>query len=110
MWCVRRANPGGIIRSVWEELSEPWRACVEEVWEAYRSGSLPIGALATVPDENGHDRLLCFPEDIPIIEKGIRRLGEGSGGAVEEESPDRWLEHTGSSIDITYWLALASIG
>jgi hypothetical protein len=42
---VRWANPGGIIRVVWEELSEPWRACVEEGWEAYREDSLPIGAV-----------------------------------------------------------------
>jgi hypothetical protein len=33
-----------------------------------------ILALATVPDENGHDRLLSIPEDIPLIEKGIRRV------------------------------------
>src|SRR5215217_7378050 len=32
-------------------------------------------SLATVPDENGHDRLLSIPEDIPLIEKGIRRVG-----------------------------------
>lgn len=34
-----------------------------------------ILALATVPDEEGHDRLLSIPEDLPIIEKGIRRVG-----------------------------------
>src|SRR5215213_4921762 len=34
-----------------------------------------IVALATVPDENGHDRLLSIPEDIPLIEKGIERVG-----------------------------------
>jgi len=34
-----------------------------------------ILALATVPDENGHDRLLSIPEDLPLIEKGIRRVG-----------------------------------
>jgi len=32
-------------------------------------------ALATVPDENGHDRYLSIPEDIPLIEKGIERVG-----------------------------------
>jgi len=32
-------------------------------------------ALATVPDENCHDRLLSIPDDIPLIEKGIRRVG-----------------------------------
>jgi len=36
-----------------------------------------ILALATVPDENGHDRLLSIPEDLPLIEKGIRRVGAG---------------------------------
>ena len=34
-----------------------------------------ILALATVPDENGHDRYLSIPEDIPLIEKGIKRVG-----------------------------------
>jgi hypothetical protein len=34
-----------------------------------------ILALATVPDENGHDKLLSIPEDIPLIEKGIERVG-----------------------------------
>ncbi len=34
-----------------------------------------ILALATVPDENGQDRLLSIPEDLALIEKGIRRVG-----------------------------------
>ena len=34
-----------------------------------------ILALATVPNENGHERLLSIPEDLPLIEKGIRRVG-----------------------------------
>ncbi len=32
---------------MWEELCEPWRACVEEAGEAYRVFSLPIGAVVT---------------------------------------------------------------
>jgi hypothetical protein len=36
-----------------------------------------ILALATVPDEDGHDRLLSIPEDMPLIEKGIERVGAG---------------------------------
>src|SRR5215212_145295 len=36
-----------------------------------------ILALATVPDENGHERFLSIPEDIPHIEKGIERVGAG---------------------------------
>ncbi|MBA2715246.1 MAG: AAA family ATPase, partial [Rubrobacteraceae bacterium] len=34
-----------------------------------------ILALATVPDEDGHDRLLSIPEDLGHMEKGIRRVG-----------------------------------
>jgi len=30
---------------MWEKLSEPWRACVDLAWEAYRADSLPIGAV-----------------------------------------------------------------
>jgi tRNA(adenine34) deaminase len=68
---VHRADQGGIIRSVWEELSEPWRACVAEAWEAYRSGSLPIGAVVT--DACGH-----------ILSRGRNRIHERSGppGAI----------------------------
>jgi hypothetical protein len=32
-------------------------------------------SLATVPDENGLERLLSIPEDIPLIEMGIERVG-----------------------------------
>jgi len=63
---VHRANPGGIILVVWEELSEPWRACVEEAWESYRSGSLPIGAVVT--DAYGS-----------VLSRGRNRIHERSG-------------------------------
>ncbi len=68
---VRRARPGGIIRAVWKKLSEPWRACVEEAWEAYRAGSLPVGAVVT--DAHGH-----------VLSRGRNRIHERSGppGAV----------------------------
>jgi tRNA(adenine34) deaminase len=63
---VRRERPGGIIRAVWEGLSEPWRACVEEAWEAYRCGSLPIGAVVT----DAHDN---------VLSRGRNRIHERSG-------------------------------
>jgi hypothetical protein len=34
-----------------------------------------ILSLATVPDEDGHDRLLSIPEDLGLIERGIKRVG-----------------------------------
>ena len=30
---------------MWEALSKPWQACVEQAWEAYCAGSIPIGAV-----------------------------------------------------------------
>ncbi len=52
---MRRAREGGNIPSVWETLSEPWRACVDLAWEAYRADSLPIGAVVA----DAEDRVLA---------------------------------------------------
>ncbi len=30
---------------MWETLSPPWRACLEEAWQAYCGGTIPIGAV-----------------------------------------------------------------
>ncbi|MCJ7623918.1 MAG: hypothetical protein MUO76_10470, partial [Anaerolineaceae bacterium] len=29
----------------WSELSQPWKVCFEEAWDAYCAGSVPIGAV-----------------------------------------------------------------
>jgi len=65
---MRRAQEGGTIPSVWETLSEPWRACVDLAWEAYRADSLPIGAV--VADAEG-----C------VLAGGRNRIHERSGTA-----------------------------
>ncbi len=36
---------------MWRDFSAPWRAALEQAWEAYRDGSVPIGAVIT--DLNG---------------------------------------------------------
>jgi tRNA(adenine34) deaminase len=51
---------------MWETLPEPWRACVDLAWEAYRAGSLPIGAVVT--DAKG-----------TILSRGRNRIYEHSG-------------------------------
>lgn len=51
------------IKDLRKSLSSPWRECVEQAWEAYRAGSLPIGAVIT--DKNGR-----------IIASGRNRLFE----------------------------------
>jgi len=35
---------------MWSSLPLPWQACFEEAWEAYRAGSIPIGAALVNPD------------------------------------------------------------
>jgi tRNA(adenine34) deaminase len=35
---------------MWAELSLPWRACIEQAWEACCAGTLPIGAAVVGPD------------------------------------------------------------
>jgi tRNA(adenine34) deaminase len=32
---------------MWDQLSQPWRSCLEEAWAAYCAGSIPIGAVIT---------------------------------------------------------------
>lgn len=32
---------------MWKDVPSPWRACFEEAWWAYRSGSTPVGAVVT---------------------------------------------------------------
>jgi len=65
---VRPARESGTISSVWETLSEPWRACVDLAWEAYRADSLPIGAV--VANAEGH-----------VLALGRNRIHEKSGPA-----------------------------
>ncbi len=45
--------------------------------EAAGGDPAKVLSLATVPDEDGHDRLLSIPEDIRTIERGIRRVNAG---------------------------------
>ncbi len=35
---------------LWQSLSEPWQACLDEAWAAYCGGSVPIGAVVTGDD------------------------------------------------------------
>jgi tRNA(adenine34) deaminase len=35
---------------MWSEISEPWKVCFEEAWEAYCNGSIPIGAVIVSSD------------------------------------------------------------
>jgi tRNA(adenine34) deaminase len=53
---------------MWEALSLPWQACVEEAWVAYCAGSFPIGAAIT--DVSGS-----------IIARGRNRVFESSAEA-----------------------------
>ena len=51
---------------IWNHLSHPWRASVEQAWAAYCAGSVPIGAVIV----NGTDR---------IVARGRNRMFEPTG-------------------------------
>ncbi len=48
---------------MWDSLSPAWRACLEEAWDSYCAGSLPIGAV--VADALGN-----------IVSRGRNQLGD----------------------------------
>jgi tRNA(adenine34) deaminase len=58
--CGMRADQAGI----WQYLSSPWKACLEEAWAACLAGSLPFGAVVAGPEgeilsrgrNRGHER------------------------------------------------------
>ena len=37
-------------RSPWADLDAPWPTCFDLAWEAYRAGTLPVGAIVTDAD------------------------------------------------------------
>jgi tRNA(adenine34) deaminase len=37
-------------RSPWADLDAPWPTCFDLAWEAYRAGTIPVGAVVTDPD------------------------------------------------------------
>lgn len=39
------------VKGWWAALAPPWRACLEEAWDAYRAGSNPIGACVADADD-----------------------------------------------------------
>lgn len=37
------------MKSLWSELALPWQAALEEAWQSYRAGSIPIGCVIVNP-------------------------------------------------------------
>ena len=50
---------------MWKNLAHPWQVCLEEAWQAYRSGCIPIGA--AIIDASGQ-----------VVTRGRNRVYEGS--------------------------------
>lgn len=50
---------------MWKKISEPWKVCFEEAWEAYCNGSIPIGAVIVSSEGN-------------IISRGRNMIGENA--------------------------------
>lgn len=51
---------------MWQTLTLPWQACIEEAWAAFCAGSIPIGAAVAGPDGT-------------ILSRGRNRINEPDG-------------------------------
>ncbi len=76
---------------MWTDLSDPWRACVEEAWAAYCGGSVPVGAVVT--DANG--RILAQAHNTTFERDGRVSPEQISPLAHAEVNVLSALDHTG---------------
>lgn len=53
---------------LWEDLTQPWQSCLEQAWDAFRAGSVPIGAV-------------IVDADSAVISQGRNRIYEQQGTA-----------------------------
>lgn len=67
-----------VARLTWKALSAPWQSCVAEAWDAYREGSVPIGAVA-------------FDSDGSVVATGRNRRSTHDG--VDAEAHGNPLAH-----------------
>ncbi len=51
---------------MWSDLDKPWQAAVELAWDAYKSGTIPIGCVITSADGN-------------IVSKGRNQIFDNAG-------------------------------
>jgi tRNA(adenine34) deaminase len=43
-------SPPGAAAGVWQALDEPWREAFRQAWDAFRTGNVPVGAVASTAD------------------------------------------------------------
>lgn len=55
---------------MWNSLAEPWRVCLEELWDGYCAGSVPHGAAVVGPDGR-------------ILARGRNRQVQGASATAE---------------------------
>jgi tRNA(Arg) A34 adenosine deaminase TadA len=42
--------PSDVAADAWQELDEPWREAFRQAWDAFRTGNVPVGAVASTAD------------------------------------------------------------
>jgi tRNA(Arg) A34 adenosine deaminase TadA len=52
----------------WEALEQPWRECLQLAWDAYRAGTVPVGAVIVDADDR-------------VVARGRNRIFEARGGS-----------------------------
>lgn len=78
----------------WQELDEPWRLSLELAWEAYRAGTIPVGAVVVAADgrpvARGRNRIF----DPPGTGLAGSRLGHAEVDALSQlPAAGRYRDH-----------------
>jgi len=75
----------------WEDLDPPWQVAFELAWEAFREGTVPVGAV--VVDETGtivaQGRNRIFASSSPVKQIAGTRLAHAEVNALTQLSTDR---------------------
>lgn len=75
----------------WKDLDPPWQVAFELAWEAFREGTVPVGAV--VVDENGtivaQGRNRIFASSSPVKQIAGTRLAHAEVNALTQLSTDR---------------------
>ncbi|MDP3487818.1 MAG: nucleoside deaminase, partial [Bacillota bacterium] len=75
---------------MWETLTTPWKLCLEQSWQAYCSGTIPIGAVIVDEEDkliaSGRNRI--FDKSAPIRQVAGSKLAHAEINALLQIPPD----------------------
>jgi tRNA(adenine34) deaminase len=95
----------------WQTLTPPWQACMEEAWEAYCAGSLPIGACLISKLEMGNTNPDIHNPQSSVLSPQSSLLARGRNRIFEDQAVAPFLNgHRLAHAEVNAILALVKQG